>query len=142
MRRMAAVADEVRACIASLRRIARNIKRWKGEGMICRWVALGVAEAQRGFRRVKGHKDKPALVAALRPRCEDRGAYQEGRVSSRSHRRRCYAKFNARRGVPPHVSVLGYVPGTAALTPAEIVRLPPGSVRWRLKVEKAGQSIR
>jgi hypothetical protein len=67
MRRMAAVADEVRACIASLRRIARNVKRRKGEGMICRWVALGVAEAQRGFRRMKGHKDMPALVAALRP---------------------------------------------------------------------------
>jgi hypothetical protein len=28
------VADEVRAYIASLRRIARNVKRWKGEGMI------------------------------------------------------------------------------------------------------------
>ncbi len=61
------MADEVRAYIASLRRIARNVKRWKDEKMICRWVALGIAEAQRGFRRVKGHIDLPSLIAALRP---------------------------------------------------------------------------
>jgi len=51
----------------SLRRIARNVKRWKDEAMIRRWVALGITEAQKGFRRVKGHKNLPLLVAALRP---------------------------------------------------------------------------
>ena len=51
----------------SLRRIARNVRRWKDEKMIRRWVALGIAEAQRGFRRVKGRRDIPSLVAALRP---------------------------------------------------------------------------
>ncbi len=35
--------------------------------MIRRWVALGIAEAQRGFRRVKGHAQLHVLVAALRP---------------------------------------------------------------------------
>jgi transposase-like protein len=51
----------------SLRRICRNVKRWRGEKMIRRWLALGIAEAQRKFRRVKGHQQMPALVAALRP---------------------------------------------------------------------------
>jgi transposase-like protein len=51
----------------TLRRVTRNVKRWRNEAMIRRWVALAVAEAQRGFRRVKGHKDMPSLVAALRP---------------------------------------------------------------------------
>jgi putative transposase len=50
----------------TLRRVTRNVKRWRDEAMIRRWVALAVAEAQRGFRRVKGHKGMPALVAALR----------------------------------------------------------------------------
>lgn len=50
-----------------LRRVARNVKRWRDEAMIRRWVALGVAEAQRGFRRVKGHTHMPVLVTALRP---------------------------------------------------------------------------
>ena len=35
--------------------------------MIRRWVALGIAEAQKGFRRVKGYVNMPSLVAALRP---------------------------------------------------------------------------
>jgi len=51
----------------TLRRICRNVKRWRGESMIRRWIALGVAEAQRKFRRVKGHQQMPALVSALRP---------------------------------------------------------------------------
>jgi transposase-like protein len=51
-----------------LRRVARNVKRWRDEAMIRRWVALGVAEAQRGFRRVKGHAKMQALIVALRPK--------------------------------------------------------------------------
>jgi transposase-like protein len=50
----------------TLRRVTRNVKRWRDEAMIRRWVALAVAEAQRGFRRVKGYKGMSALVTALR----------------------------------------------------------------------------
>jgi len=35
--------------------------------MVRRWVALAIAEAQKGFRRVKGHVNMPSLVAAIRP---------------------------------------------------------------------------
>jgi len=52
----------------TLRRVIRNVKRWRGEKMITRWVALGVTEAQRGFRRVKGYGQMKSLVAALRPK--------------------------------------------------------------------------
>ncbi len=51
----------------TLRRICRNVKRWRGEKMIRRWIALGIAEAQKRFRRVKGHDQIPVLIAALRP---------------------------------------------------------------------------
>ncbi|MGH7272569.1 MAG: hypothetical protein ACREJ3_19240 [Polyangiaceae bacterium] len=51
----------------SLRPVARNVKRWKDEAMIRRSVALGIAEAQKGFRRVKGHVHVPSPVAPLRP---------------------------------------------------------------------------
>jgi transposase-like protein len=50
----------------TLRRILRNVKRWKGEPMVRRWIALGIAEAQRGFRRVKGHQQLRVVVDALR----------------------------------------------------------------------------
>jgi transposase-like protein len=57
--------ENMNGCI---RRVTRNVKRWRDESMVRRWVALSVAEAQRGFRRVKGHDHLPALVAALRPK--------------------------------------------------------------------------
>lgn len=46
----------------------RNVKRWRGGQMMLRWVAAGVLEAVKGFRRLKGHADMPMLVAALRAR--------------------------------------------------------------------------
>lgn len=51
----------------TIRRITRNVKRWRGGPMIRRWVALAMVEAQKKFRRVKGHAHMPVLVAALRP---------------------------------------------------------------------------
>ncbi|HRN30143.1 MAG TPA: IS256 family transposase [Terrimesophilobacter sp.] len=48
------------------RHLARRVKRWRGGSMILRWVGAAVAEAEAGFRRLKGHRDMPALVAALR----------------------------------------------------------------------------
>jgi hypothetical protein len=36
--------------------------------MMLRWVAAGVLEAVKGFRRLKGHGDMPRLVAVLRAR--------------------------------------------------------------------------
>ena len=67
LRKTFATTNPIENMNGSLRRIARNVKRWKDEAMIRRWVALGIAEAQKGFRRVKGHVNMPSLVAALRP---------------------------------------------------------------------------
>ena len=68
--------------------------------MIRRWVALGIAEAQKGFRRVKGYVHMPSLVAALRPSAAaTRGVRQEGRVRIPTSRRH-YPKFN-REGHSP-----------------------------------------
>ena len=67
LRRTFATTNPIENMNGSLRRIARNVKRWKDEAMIRRWVALGIAEAQKGFRRVKGYVHMPSLVAALRP---------------------------------------------------------------------------
>ena len=49
-----------------LRRIHHNVKRWQGGTMVLRWVAIGLQEATKGFRRLKGHEGMPKLVAALR----------------------------------------------------------------------------
>jgi putative transposase len=67
LRRTFATTNAIENMNGSLRRIARNVKRWKDEAMIRRWVALGIAEAQKGFRRVRGYVHMPSLIAALRP---------------------------------------------------------------------------
>ena len=36
--------------------------------MMLRWVAAGIFEAVKGFRRLKGYADMPTLVSALRAR--------------------------------------------------------------------------
>ena len=57
-------------CIESMISVARtvmsNVKRWKDGPMKKRWVATGMLEAERSFRRVKGCKEMSLLVAALR----------------------------------------------------------------------------
>lgn len=57
-------------CIESMISVARtvmsNVKRWRDGSMKKRWVAAGMLEAERSFRRVKGCKEMPVLVAALR----------------------------------------------------------------------------
>jgi hypothetical protein len=40
------------------------VKNWGDGTMKKRWIAAGMLEAERSFRRVKGHADMPALVAA------------------------------------------------------------------------------
>ena len=57
-------------CIESMISVARttmhNVKHWKDGEMKKRWLAAGMAEAQRSFRRVVGFKQMPVLVGALR----------------------------------------------------------------------------
>ncbi|HEY2404822.1 MAG TPA: hypothetical protein VGI10_02420 [Polyangiaceae bacterium] len=50
----------------AIRRVTHNVKRWRNGSMIKRWVAAALFEAQRGFRRLRGHKGLPELVRAFR----------------------------------------------------------------------------
>ncbi len=49
----------------TLKRVARNVKRWRGGTMVLRWAGTGLIEAERKFRRIRGHRDLPSLLAAL-----------------------------------------------------------------------------
>lgn len=57
-------------CIESMISIARttmaNVKRWRDGRMKKRWAAAGMLEAERSFRRIKGCREMPILVTALR----------------------------------------------------------------------------
>lgn len=46
-------------------RFVRNVRRWRNGRMLVRWIAAGLRESTRSFRRLRGHRDLPALVRAL-----------------------------------------------------------------------------
>ena len=69
LQRSLATTNPIESLLSRTRHVKRNVKRWRGGMMmVLRWVAAGVLEAAKGFRRVKGCQDMPALVAALRAR--------------------------------------------------------------------------
>ena len=51
----------------TIRRVCRNVKRWRDATMALRWTAAGMMEAAKGFRRLKAYKQLPLLRAALLP---------------------------------------------------------------------------
>jgi transposase-like protein len=55
----------VESMISIARDTTRNVKRWRDGKMIKRWCAAGMLNAERSFRRLRGYKQMPALVAAL-----------------------------------------------------------------------------
>lgn len=66
LQRTFATTNPIENMNGTIRRVCRNVKRWKGEPMVQRWIALGIGEAERKFRRVKGYKMMAVLVAAVR----------------------------------------------------------------------------
>jgi len=49
-----------------IRKTTSNVARWDGGEMVLRWLAVALVEASKTFRKLRGHKGMPKLVAALR----------------------------------------------------------------------------
>ncbi len=77
LRRALATTNAAENLISRIRVVKRNVKRWRGGRMMLRWVAAGILEAVKGFRRVKGYADMPTLVNALRARDRQLGLVTE-----------------------------------------------------------------
>jgi transposase-like protein len=65
LRRALACTNIVENVMGTVRRVCRNVKRWRSASMALRWIAAAMQEAAKGFRRLKAHKQLPALRAAL-----------------------------------------------------------------------------
>ena len=50
----------------SMKRVARNVKRWRGGSMVVRWGVTALIDAETRFRRIRGYRELPELDAALR----------------------------------------------------------------------------
>jgi len=73
LQRSLATTNAAESLISRTRHVKRNVKRWRGGQMMLRWVAAGLLEAVKGFRRLKGCADMPTLIAALRARDQQLG---------------------------------------------------------------------
>lgn len=65
LRRSLACTNAIENMQGTIRRVTRNVKRWRDASMALRWAAAGMLEAKKGFRRLKACKHLPALKAAL-----------------------------------------------------------------------------
>ena len=68
LRRFFSTTNAVENVMGTIRRVSRNVKRWRHGAMAKRWTAFGLAAAQARFKRIKGHRQLPVLVDALRRR--------------------------------------------------------------------------
>ena len=68
LRRSLACTNIIENVMGTVRRVCRNVKRWRSASMAMRWTAAAMQEAAKGFRRLKAHKQLPALRAALEAR--------------------------------------------------------------------------
>ena len=65
LRRSLACTNIIENVMGTVRRVCRNVKRWRSASMAMRWTAAAMQEAAKGFRRLKAHKQLPTLRAAL-----------------------------------------------------------------------------
>lgn len=66
LERTLATTNPIENLNGTIRRVTRNVKRWRDGSMIKRWVAAALIEAQSGFRKLRGYKGMPKLIAYLR----------------------------------------------------------------------------
>ena len=65
LRRSLACTNIIENMMGSIRRVCRNVKRWRDAPMALRWTGAAMQEAAKGFRRLKAHKQLPVLREAL-----------------------------------------------------------------------------
>jgi len=71
------VTGELARCLATtnviespnsvVRRVSGRVTRYRNADMAMRWVAAGFLEAEKAFRRLRGHQNFPSLILAIRP---------------------------------------------------------------------------
>ena len=66
LRRTLSTTNPIESCFSRSRDLAGNVKRWRNEDMVQRWSGAILLEAEKKFRRIKGHRELPLLVATLR----------------------------------------------------------------------------
>jgi len=65
LRKSLSSTNLIESPFATTRHLTRNVKRWRNEGQVQRWVATMLIEAEKRFRKVRGYRALPVLLSAL-----------------------------------------------------------------------------
>ena len=67
LRRTLASTNPIEACLSTVERVARIVKRRREGEQALRWAATGSLEAQKKFLRVKGYRELELLHRRMNP---------------------------------------------------------------------------
>ncbi len=65
LRRSLTNTNCIESMISTVRVVTGRVKKWEDGGMKKRWIATGMIEAQRSFRRVRGYNEMANLVTVI-----------------------------------------------------------------------------
>ena len=65
--RCLATTNVIESPNSMVRRVSGRVTRYRDADMAMRWVAAGFLEAEKAFRRLRGHQSFPSLILAMRP---------------------------------------------------------------------------
>lgn len=71
LRKTLSTTNPIESCFSVTRSITGRVKRWRDGDMVQRWAVAALLRAEKKFRRVKGYKEIPKLVAAFRQKTLD-----------------------------------------------------------------------
>ncbi len=77
LRRSLSTTNPIENVNSAIERYTRNVKRWRGGEMIQRWACAALLDTESRFRRLRGYRDMPTLIAALDSLSEDQSAKQK-----------------------------------------------------------------
>jgi putative transposase len=70
--------NAIESMISVIRKVTGRVTKWKDATMVNRWAAAGMLEAERSFRRIKGHGDMQTLVSKVQAEVARLVAEKEG----------------------------------------------------------------
>lgn len=65
LRRCLRTTNMIESLFSHSRHLMKNVRNWRTSEQRQRWLATVLLEAERKFRRIKGHKEMPKLIEAL-----------------------------------------------------------------------------
>jgi transposase-like protein len=68
LRKTLCSTNPIESCFSVTRTVTGRVKRWRGGEMVQRWAVASLLRAEKKFRRIKGYKEIPKLLAALKKR--------------------------------------------------------------------------